>query len=1120
MNNEVKLNLISQILQQGERIIGEYIRKPVCRILLDHIFRMKNYQPISSWQSKDTLFSISPYIECLEPQMLPEKEKYGNWVQLFSYIAVSHEIDPATCLQLLHKLDSHSWSRITSETKFLCLRFAPPQIAVNLLWHWEQKYETELALNGIMVSMQDMALQNTLKREKLVDLSLVKRNEDLFQLVTSVYLHLLNYEETQSLYGMYYVALKWNKIPITSVQKLDPRSLKQTQEYIKDHRLSPQSQWSEKDLQTLGALVTGLSADEITQNHLKYFFKQGNEFIKHLSVPTIVKLISLIRKELPRISDGLRLANIREYDMGMLNYLSAHDLQKIIQSTFESGYYSYNSAQDRIEERLPTELLNKKWDTRISCIIYDNVMQTIGDSLPPDELNENRVALTGPMSESIGPILLGANYKDFLDVRYSEWLSVINSFQFFLDKNQIMSRGLAQTLATYFHKVSNDLFGPNKASERHMEPSFRIEVHLLGGRVLREVDPKFFFNVPAYLCREAVSMIGELKDNIMLPRKMRQQIVAVYLNHCRRSPELDFVDLVSLGSLICDIPAEFLRTRANQTLLRERVHYFKQCSLSRLQGEVIKNLLPKPVMSYENILNLQSAMCSFMNAKDLMLLNDTAKTDLVPAMPFIWKQQPELFSNKIRYSKLLWDPEMAFLEGLDLQSQQQLGSCIRTTAWVYATDFKHEHSYYYQKDCAPDHIAATNTLKKDKDSPITVLTCAELKDLGAGIAVLPQEYFEKLNPCQLKRCIFYLTTHPYVQDSTKQKLLKLMELAIQKQHATNDSLATFATWSRSLLWYDLPVLTSFMSPKEYHLLPTESDFLYLVQTTLPGETTTTYQLLEYLFSRYLNLLNRKQLTVTEVSTLGNILCGSTIKSFSDRVMFTTKTTIASILPDDFRSSLHLLGNLSACSSAQFAELAKFYESSYTGSEPHSRVDIIDLNLIMSTASETLLNSLERDQLKMINCETIRRIPEDTFKQLGQLFFLRLSPEQIRCFTPAQWKHVKQYKLRIVNNNLCSQFKFSDSVFTCLVTGNEFKGSYNDADDSDQDTLPDYEVEPFGQTDEQITEFDVEGAIDSSITVQSHYPLTDLHYVTVGAHGLSANFVNIFIIYCTLFFLLS
>ena len=1104
VNNEVKLNLISQILQQGERIIGEYIRRPVCRLLLDHIFRMRNYAPISSWQSKDTILSISPYVECLEPQMLPNKQKHQNWKLLFMYIAASNEIEPSTCLTLLYRLDRNSWSRITTETKFLCLRFAPPQVANRLLWHWEEKYETELAKNGLVSSMQDMALQRTLNRAQVSDdLSEIKRrNEKLFQLVCTVYLHLLNYDEMESLFGMYYVSIDWDEISRQQVDRMEPRAVKQTLEYIKDHRLSPQSQWSERDLKIIGNLITGLSPDEITQSHIPFFYRNGGSVIRHLSLPQKVKLISLVKQKLSGFSSGLTLSDLRDYDISLLNCLSARNVSEIISSTFESGYFVYSPYDDRMKEMLPTELLSEEdWDERISSIIYDNAVKTILKS------DFERISLSGPLSESLGPILHGATYDDLIQVRYSEWLSVINSFQFFLGKQGKMSRGLAQTLATYFEKVANDLFGPNKSSERHMAPSFRNHMHLLGGNVLRELNPNFFLNVPAYLCREAISLIGELKDNIMLPRKMRQNIVRVYLSHCTRSPQLDFVDLVSLGSLICDVPADFLEKRANHSLLRERVHYFKQCSLDLLQGQIIKQLLPQPIISYQNILNLQSTMCSFISAKQLMMLNDSDKEDIAPALPYLWKQHPALFSSSLRFSDLLWDPELAFLEGLDVESQQQLGNCIRTSAWTFATDFKPDLSYYSQKECNPSLKETWNTV--ENSSPLSQVTCAQLKDLGAGIAVLPEEFFDNMNSCQLKRCINYLTTHQFLSESVTSRLFTQLESSIRKQYSTNDSLPTFATTTKPLLWYDLPVLTSFMDQKDFPNIPTAVDFLYLVQKTLPTSSRMPVrkEMLEYLFSRFVEIRYIKYLSITEISVLGNILCGSTFKAFSDQLMLSTRTNIARILPSDFHSSLHFLGNLTACDNTQLSELSKFYEQSGPLFGPiYGRADIIDLNLIISALQPTKLNSLERDQIKMISCDAIRRIPESNFAQLSQLFFLRLSPEQIRCFTRQQWKHAKSYKLKIANNILCSHFQFSQEAFTCTVTGNEFPDKFTDESELQNNQISgSISSLPSGKTEDKSDNFDIDAAIDSSITVQSRYPLTDLHYLTVFAFKSYASF---------------
>ena len=1089
VNNEYKLNLISQVLQQGERIIHEYLRKPICKILLDHIFRMKNYQPISSWKSKDHLMSISPYIECLEPQMLPEKQQYDNWVDLFDYIAQSHEIDPAICILLLYKLDSHAWSRIPTPTKFLCLRYSTPQMANDLLWHWEEKYETELAIYGKFTAIQDMAFQNTLKRAKEFDLSAIKRKEELFSLVCNNYLHLLGYDEMDLMFGPYYVAVNWEEIPVFQINRMDIRAIKQTLKYIKDHRLSPTSPWTDADLEHLGPLVIGLSSDEITKNHIRYFFGTGKKYIQHLSLPQKIKILSLTGKEMFGSGGDYALANIREYDITLLNYLSAYDLTNVIGRTFEGGYFAYSQDNDRIKERLPTGLLDRSWDARLSTIIYDNIVRVVSKS--PTSVGD--FSLTGPLSESMGAALLGVNYKDLLNTRYSEWLSVINSFNFFLKKDNLMHRGLAQTLAPYFEKVVTDFFGPNKGSDRHMEPSFRMHMHLIGGKILREVDPNFLTNIPAYLCREAISMIGELDDNINLPRKMRQLIVQVYLSHCKRSPGLDFIDLVSLGSLVCDLPAEFLINGANRTLLQERIHYFKKCSLSSLQGEALKDLLPTPILSYTNILNLQSAICSIVNAQDLWTLNTTEKREIIPAIPYIWKDlHPFLFSSEIRYSELLWEPEEAYLEGLDIESQRALGSCIRNTAWIYSVEYAQDTNYYYQKECLPD--------KSSQNKKRKTHTCAQIKDFGGAAVLLPEEYYTDMNTCQLQRCLYYLSTKPYMSTKVLQHIFRTYENSVQKLYSFNDSLAAFATAKQPLLWYDLPVYTHFLNATDFPNVPNDIDFLYEVQENIPKSITPNYALLEYLLSRYLKFSSKTQLKHTEIAALGNILCGATFQAQEKNLILRTKTNIVAITGADFVSSLKILGSLHACTDKQLQELDKFYLVNQKTPQKYSPVDIGDLNLIISVIDPQQLNLFERDQVKMISCDAIRRISVEHMNGFSKLFFLRLSSDQIRCFTPSQWRLIKDVDFNIVNNNLCSQLRFSDGTFSCMVLGNEFSGKslYNPKSQGDKDDSK------ANVPEVSVVVIDVEGTIDSSIQARNQYLWAEDQYITIDAQALTAS----------------
>ena len=1089
VNNEYKLNLISQVLQQGERIIHQYLRKPICQILLNHIFRLTNYQPISAWKSKDQLKSLSPYIECLEPQMLPEKQQYDNWVDLFDFIVQSHAIDPAICILLLYKLDSHAWSRIPTETKFLCLRYSTPQMANDLLWHWEERYETELAIHGKFSAIQDMAFQNTLQREKESELSGIKRKQQLFSLICNNYIHLLSYDELDAMFGPYYVAIDWREIPVFQINRMDIRGIKQTLKYIKDHRLSPRSPWTEVDLENLGPLVIGLSSDEITKDHIRYFFGTGKKFIEHLGTPQKIKILALIGKEMFGGGGDYTLANIREYDISLLNDLSAYDLNNVIGRTFESGYFAYSVENDRLKERLPTGLLDRSWDARVSTIIYDNIVRVVSKS--PTSVGD--FSLTGPLSESMGSTLLGVNYKDLLNTRYSEWLSVINSFNFYLKDNHFMGRGLAQSLASYFDKVITDFFGPNKRSDRHMEPSFRMHMHLIGGRILREVDPNFLTNIPAYLCREAISMIGELDDNINLPRKMRQLIVQVYLSHCKRSPGLDFIDLVSLGSLVCDVPAEFLMNGANRTLLQERIHYFKRCSLSRLQGEALKDLLPTPILSYSNILNLQSAICSIVNAQDLWTLNETEKREIVPAIPYIWKDlHPFLFSSKIRYSDILWEPEEAYLEGLDIESQRSLGSCIRNTAWIYSAEYAQDTKYYYQKECLPD--------KSSQNKKRKTHTCSQIEDFGGAAVLLPEEYYTDMNMCQLQRCIYYLTTKPYMSTKVLDHIFRTYEERIQKRESFNDSLAAFATSKQPLLWYDLPVYTHFLNETDFPNVPNDIDFLHEVQKNIPKSMTPNYPLLEYLLSRYLKLSSKTQLKHTEIAALGNILCGATFQAQENNLIIKTKTNVAAITGADFVSSLKILGGLYACTDVQLQELNTFYLVNHKTPQKYSPADIVDLNLIISVIDPQQLNLFERDQIKMISCEAIRRISTESMNGFSKLFFLRLSPELIRCFTPNHWRLIKDINFSIVNNNLCSRVRFSDGTFSCMVLGNEFSNVKMDFDSQKKDD-DSFDV---NIPDVSVVIIDVEGTIDSSIQAKNQYLWAEDQYIIIYAQSIRAS----------------
>ena len=555
--------------------------------------------------------------------------------------------------------------------------------------------------------------------------------------------------------------------------------------------------------------------------------------------------------------------------------------------------------------------------------------------------------------------------------------------------------------------------------------------------MLRELPASFFeITVPKNTlsnndwtrCSEITSKIGYSENMKTQFSNAKASFFTRFYLSCIPDNFLDSKNLVTLGGLVCELPAWAIRSLQPKDI-KDYGYFFHDCCLSTSQGQALRDLAFRAEMSYEDM------YLSF-GAAWLMTLTPEEQNYKVPS--FIGQHPGE---RRVYY-------------------EQITGLLSRGTEMLHSDkSFCRQKLYSYDKrymdksitnlfNATYNRMKALNSFKPfipecHDDSYYKSPSCSMLKNFGVSLKYSTVEQLKEISECDFQNCLTQLSS------------LKFLDL---KQRQVIADRISFLKSSRQFLLDMGPTVgmnTSNDIPLMSFINYTDRDEVALhgyLDIWSPGQ-------LHFGVNSYLSqngIQSLSSLTALDINALGNFICGLSLPELVRQPNHST-----------LKYSLKTFSRLSLCTQEALRETVIHLEMMKFVKEPKNWNEfdvrdygyllagfmVQDLNsiaakkpYILQYADKPFFNILHMSDLKSLNCSFWLAVNPDLLLSLPKPALVDLSDQLQRCI------------LQNINSNFIPEESLNKIRGTFIEPAENDRGNFFPRGDSSNFLVPETKTE--------------------------------------------------------------
>ena len=584
--------------------------------------------------------------------------------------------------------------------------------------------------------------------------------------------------------------------------------------------------------------------------------------------------------------------------------------------------------------------------------------------------------------------LSGILISDINDLSITDALDVINLITTHTSsykQEKQLARAMASKAYEAVYSMGRFQFGIYERLNWRTIPS--IYLSYFNSYMLRELPTSFFeITVPKTSlsktdwtrCSEIVSKIGYSEDLKTHFSNAKASFFTRFYLTCVPDKFLDSKDLVTLGNLVCELPARAIRSLKPKDI-KDYGYFFHDCCLSKSQGRALRDLARRAEMSYEDMyLSFGSAW--------LMALTPEEQSSKVPA--FIGQNPTK---RRVYYEQIT---------GLLSRGTEMLHS---DTQFCRQKLFSYDKMYMDKSlrnlfNSTYNRMKTLNSFKPfipecHDDTYYFSPSCSMLKNFGESLKYASLEQLKEISECDFQNCLTQISNLKFLDLNQRQLIADRIAFLKTSRQFVND-MGPMVTMNTS---NDIPLM-SFINFTDLDQVAIHG---YL-DVWSPGQLH--FGLNSYLTQNSIQRLD--SLTALDINALGNFLCGL---SLPDLVRQPNHPTI--------KYSLKTFSQLSLCTKEALRETVIHLEMMKFVKKPHDWNEfdvrdygyllagfmVQDLNSIAAKkphiiqyADKPFFNILRMSDLKSLNCSFWLALDSDLLLALPQFALADLSYQSQRC----------------------------------------------------------------------------------------------------------------------------
>ncbi|XP_075247215.1 uncharacterized protein LOC142340531 isoform X2 [Convolutriloba macropyga] len=706
---------------------------------------------------------------------------------------------------------------------------------------------------------------------------------------------------------------------------------------------------------------------------LENFLRENSENIRYLPDPTLHTLLQ--RGPVDRENVESFTTQQHCYKFSVLSNLWFSEYQQYLDGEHSQLFY------DKIEQSLIQRCETS--DSNLGALNYAARLRGFMQANPDFKISARSVKL---LDKSLAGILI----SDIVNLSPFDSLDVINLITSNSDvhkTNPQLSRTLADKAMDSTVLLSSAQF--NLKGNLTWKTIPQMYLSYFNSFMLRELPLTFFQGTAENddekkRCLDIINKIGyseDLKSNFSPFKALN--FTNFYLN-CLNESRLNSEHLVAVGSLVCELTPQILRTLDPESL-SQYGYLFHDCCLSVHQSSALYKVATKAGLSYED------AYFSFGAAWPMIY---SGLSELEKIASFLYSgQQRRIYYEKIaqllsRATSMIYEPGSYCQRKLDPYEMKIYENSIQA---IFGATFDKLRTIAWYKP----YIQYAHDEKFDK-SP----SCSMMKTFGESLRFVTLDQLNDISDYDFQNCIKHISQLEFLQQ-------------FQMEHFTSkaESLKLGGYFVR-----ELGYLVSYNDTYENDIsLLSMINFTDYDELALHSHLNTfSLKQLETglrLFQDQNRIPNLKDITALEISALGNFFCAADFNSLFAESGLSTET---------INLSKRSFSKLSLCGHENMKILKtrlQDLEMIPKSTEQMTEFDIADLGYILSGFTAVELNQISTDRPFVLQYVSVP-------------FFITLPVEELTQLECNFWKSIQPKLLQSIPDEKLSQISEEEQI--CIV----------------------------------------------------------------------------------------